>query len=424
MAKRILVYAEWLGMAQAIHIGTLTADMARGKEIFSFEYTQEWLQSPQALMLDPDLQLYSGRQYLNDNKPNFGMFLDSSPDRWGRVLMKRRETIMARQEERESQTLIESDFLLGVFDGTRMGGLRFKTEADGEYLSHITELASPPWIRLRDLEYASLQLENDNISTTEELRWLNMLMAPGSSLGGARPKASITDPNGGLWIAKFPSTNDEYDIGAWEMVVYELAINCGINVPQAQLHQFSSRYHTFLTNRFDRIGQTQRIHFASAMTLLGQKDGADFHSGISYLDLVAFIVQNGREVTNNLLELWTRMVFNILVKNTDDHLRNHGFLLKDDGWELSPAYDLNANPQGMGLTLNISNDDNTLDVELALSVAKHFRLKPAKAEKILKRMINEISQWQEVAARYKLSRREQENMANAFYSVKIEKRSD
>ena len=417
MAKRILVYADWLGMAQAIHIGTLTAEMARGKEIFSFEYTQEWLQSPQALMLDPDLQLYSGRQYLNDDKPNFGMFLDSSPDRWGRVLMKRRETIMVRQEERKSQTLTESDFLLGVFDGTRMGGLRFKTEADGEYLSHVTELAAPPWIRLRDLEYASLQLENDDISATEELRWLNMLMAPGSSLGGARPKASITDPNGDLWIAKFPSTNDEYDIGAWEMVVYELAVNCGINAPQAQLHQFSSRYHTFLTSRFDRIGQTQRIHFASAMTLLGQKDGADFHSGISYLDLVAFIIQNGREVNNNLLELWTRMVFNILVKNTDDHLRNHGFLLKDDGWELSPAYDLNANPQGMGLTLNISDDDNTLDVELALSVAKHFRLNPAKAEEILERMINEISQWQEVAARYKLSRREQENMANAFYSV-------
>jgi serine/threonine-protein kinase HipA len=417
MAKRILVYADWSGMAQAIHIGTLTAEMARGKEVFSFEYTQEWLQSPQALLLDPDLQLYSGRQYLNDDKPNFGMFLDSSPDRWGRVLMKRRETIMARQEERKLQTLTESDFLLGVFDGTRMGGLRFKTAADGEYLSHVTELAAPPWIRLRDLEYASLQLENDDISTTEELRWLNMLMAPGSSLGGARPKASITDPNGDLWIAKFPSTNDEYDMGAWEMVVYELAVNCGINVPHAQIHQFSSRYHTFLTNRFDRIGQTQRIHFASAMTLLGQKDGADFHNGISYLDLVTFIIQNGREVNNNLFELWTRMVFNILVKNTDDHLRNHGFLLKDDGWELSPAYDLNANPQGMGLTLNISDDDNSLDVELALSVAKHFRLKPAKAEEILQQMINEVSQWQEIAARYKLSRREQENMANAFYSV-------
>jgi serine/threonine-protein kinase HipA len=417
MAKRILVYADWLGMAQAIQIGTLTAEMARGKEIFSFEYTQEWLQSPQALMLDPDLKLYSGRQYLNDDKPNFGMFLDSSPDRWGRVLMKRRETIMARQEERKPQTLTESDFLLGVFDGTRMGGLRFKTDADGEYLSHASELAAPPWITLRDLEYASLQLENDDMSATEELRWLNMLMAPGSSLGGARPKASITDPNGDLWIAKFPSTNDEYDIGAWEMVVYELAVNCGINVPHAQLQQFSSRHHTFLTNRFDRIGQTQRIHFASAMTLLGQKDGADFHSGISYLDLVSFIIQSGREVNNNLLELWTRMVFNILVKNTDDHLRNHGFLLKDDGWELSPAYDLNANPQGMGLTLNISDDDNTLDVELALSVAKHFRLKPAKAEEILERMVNEVSQWQEIATRYKLSRREQENMAGAFYSA-------
>jgi serine/threonine-protein kinase HipA len=416
MAKNILVYADWSGMNQCIQVGTLTAEMARGSEIFSFAYTHEWLESRHAQMLDPDLQLYSGRQYLNDDKPNFGMFLDSSPDRWGRLLMKRREAIMARQQERKVQALTESDFLLGVFDGTRMGGLRFKAAADGEFLSHEKELAAPPWITLGDLEYASLQLENEDMSIPEELRWLNMLMAPGSSLGGARAKASITDHNGNLWIAKFPSSNDDHDSGAWEMVVYQLAVNCGITVPPAQLQRFSSRHHTFLTRRFDRIMQRQRVHFASAMTLLGQKDGADFHEGTSYLDLVAFIIQNGRQVNEDLRELWTRMVFNILVKNTDDHLRNHGFLLQDDGWQLSPAYDLNANPQGQGLTLNISEEDNTLDVDLALSVAIHFRLKPAQAEGILKRMINEVSQWRQIAANYKISRREQENMAAAFHN--------
>lgn len=417
MARRILVYADWEGLPHAIQVGTLTADMIRGKEVFSFEYAQAWLRVPQAQMLDPDLQLFSGPQYLNDDKPNFGMFLDSSPDRWGRVLMRRREAITARQEGRAARPLNELDFLVGVFDGTRMGGLRFKETADGEFLSHATELAAPPWVTLRELEYASLQLENEALSDTEELRWLNMLMAPGSSLGGARPKASVTDTSGDLWIAKFPSTNDEYDIGAWEMVVWELAVNAGISVAPAQLYQFSGRHHTYLTRRFDRANQTGRIHFASAMTLLGQQDGADFHNGASYLDIVAFIIQHGRNVNDNLRQLWTRMTFNILVKNTDDHLRNHGFLLKDGGWELSPAYDLNPNPRGNGLTLNISDNDNSLDPGLALSVARHFRLKGKEAEEILAHLRQTISQWEDIASKYKLSRRDKENMASAFSGI-------
>jgi len=414
MARKILVYADWEGLPEITQVGTLTAEITRGKEIFSFEYTPSWLQSPQAQMLDPDLQLYAGPQYPGDDKPNFGMFLDSSPDRWGRMLMKRKEAIAARQEERKPLTLNESDFLLGVFDWTRMGALRFKTMVDGEFLSHTTALAAPPWISLRDLEYASLKLETGDMSAAEELRWLNMLIAPGSSLGGARPKASVTDPEGNLWIAKFPGANDEYDMGAWEMVVIELALHSGINAATAQLQQFSGKHHTFLTSRFDRVLQTRRIHFASAMTMLGQQDGADFHSGASYLDIVAFIIQKGSNVNENLKELWTRMMFNILVKNTDDHLRNHGFLLRGDGWELSPAYDMNANPQGSGLTLNISDIDNSLNPELALSVAVHFRLKPGEAKAILERIKHAVSQWPEIAMKYRLSRREQENMASAF----------
>ncbi|WP_114941283.1 type II toxin-antitoxin system HipA family toxin [Mucilaginibacter endophyticus] len=414
MARRILVYADWDGLPEIAEFGTLTADISRGNEIFSFEYSPSWLQSPQAQLLDPDLQLYAGPQYLNDDKPNFGMFLDSSPDRWGRMLMKRREAITARQEERKPVSLNESDFLLGVFDGTRMGGLRFKTTADGEFLSHVAELAAPPWIALRDLEYASLRLETEDMSATEELRWLNMLIAPGSSLGGARPKASVTDPEGNLWMAKFPSANDEYDMGAWEMVVLELALIAGIKVSPAQLQQFSGKHRTFLTSRFDRVGGNRRVHFASAMTLLGQQDGADFHSGSSYLDMVEFIIRNGSNVKENLKELWKRVVFNILVKNTDDHLRNHGFLLRDNGWELSPAYDMNANPQGRGLTLNISENDNSLDPELALSVAVHFRLKLEDAKVMLEQIKNAVAQWPKIATKYKLPRREQENMDSAF----------
>lgn len=414
MAQRIYVYADWQGLPATMRVGVLAADLVRGKEVFSFEYDQIWLQSGFARMLDPDLQLFSGPQYLNDGKPNFGMFLDSSPDRWGRVLMRRREAIIARKEERPPATLHESAFLLGVYDGTRMGGLRFKTNEDSDFVSHTAELAAPPWVTLRDLEYASLRLENEDITAPEELKWLNMLMAPGSSLGGARPKASVTDPAGNLWIAKFPSTSDEYDIGAWEMVVWQIAVNAGINMAPAQLQHFSGRHHTFLTRRFDRTPNTGRIHFASAMTLLGRQDGVDYHDGLSYLDMAGFIIQNGRRVNDNLRQLWTRMIFNMLVKNTDDHLRNHGFLLGEDGWDLSPAYDVNPNPRGNGLTLNVSEDDNSLDPELALSVAIHFRLKHRESEAILNRIRTEITGWAAIASKYGLSRREQETIAPAF----------
>lgn len=415
MTKKILVYADWVGLPSTMPIGLLTSDIVRGKEVFSFEYTEEWIKSSQSQYLDPDLQLFSGRQFLRDEKPNFGMFLDSSPDRWGRVLMKRREAIVARKEGRKAETLFESDFLLGVFDGSRMGGLRFKIEEDGHFLSFEEGLAAPPWINLRDLEFASLQLEKDDTENDEEdLKWLNMLISPGSSLGGARPKASVRDKDENLWIAKFPSNNDELDIGAWEMVVHELAANSGITVAPAMLQKYTGRHHTFLTKRFDRVNQTQRIHFASAMTLLGYRDGADYHEGVSYLDLAGLIQQRGRNVNENLKELWKRIVFNIMVKNTDDHLRNHGFLLFQDGWELSPAYDMNAVSAGTGLTLNISENDNSLSLELALEVAQHFRIKPKDALLIIDDMKKSIFDWRRIAVKYKLSNREQDAMEEAF----------
>jgi serine/threonine-protein kinase HipA len=266
--KRILVYADWQELQGPKLIGTLSADVLRAKEVFAFEYAAEWLNSPNPQNLDPDLQLYAGPQYLTGSKPNFGLFLDSSPDRWGRRLMDRREAIIARREERKPITLMESDYLLGVYDGNRMGGLRFKQKADGLFLGHEHELAAPPWTMLRDLEYASLKLENDKANIEEELKWLNLLMAPGSSLGGARPKASVTDTDRSLWLAKFPSMKDETDMGAWEMVVHQLASDAGLNVAHARLRKFSGKYHTFLTARFDRTNRGERVHFASAMTLL------------------------------------------------------------------------------------------------------------------------------------------------------------
>ena len=228
--RKIFVYADWSELNVPALMGVLSVDFLRGKEIFSFEYADEWLKSNNTHTLDPDLGFYSGVQYLRDEKTNFGLFLDSSPDRWGRVLMKRREAILAKQEKRPIHTLHESDFLLGVYDLHRMGALRFKLDPDGDFLDNNKDYSAPPWTSIRELEHASLELEkNIEQDNPDLLKWLNILMAPGSSLGGARPKASVQHTDGSLWIAKFPSNNDETDIGAWEMVANELAKKAGIN---------------------------------------------------------------------------------------------------------------------------------------------------------------------------------------------------
>src|SRR5579872_1576856 len=215
----ILVYADWQGLHGPQLIGVLSVTHTRGHSTFMFSYDEEWVKTGNAQDLDPDLQFFAGRQYLPDNKSNFGLFMDSSPDRWGRVLMDRREAILARKEKRKIKSLFEEDYLLGVYDEHRMGALRFKLEQEGPFLSDNKGLAAPPWTSLRDLEFASMQLEQDALKEDEALKWINLLIAPGASLGGARPKASIVDKEGQLWIAKFPSLKDRVDIGGWEMVV-------------------------------------------------------------------------------------------------------------------------------------------------------------------------------------------------------------
>lgn len=411
----IRVYADWKGLQKPGLMGILYSDRLKGKEIFSFKYDEAWLKNGPAQLLDPDLQLYSGLHYLNDEHHNFGVFLDSSPDRWGRILMRRREAAMARAEQREEQKLYETDYLLGVFDKHRMGALRFKLSEDGPFLNDDVNMATPPWTSLRALEQVSLRLEEDDVSEDPDyLKWLSMLIAPGASLGGARPKASIVDHDGNLWIAKFPSRTDQGDIGGWEMVTYELALMAGIEMAQSKAMKFSSSYYTFLTKRFDRHTTGERIHFASAMTMLGYKDGQDHSDGASYLELVEFIQNNGANVNRDLEQLWRRIVFNICVTNTDDHLRNHGFLLTNEGWILSPAYDINPIDHGTGLKLNISDEDNALDLNLAMDVSEFFRLRKKRAKDIMDEVLNAVSQWNEVADKYGLSRSEQELKALAF----------
>ena len=411
----VYVYADWTGMKEPMLMGVLRAEYIRGKEIFSFSYDSEWLASSFSRILDPELLLYSGSQYAAEVKANFGIFLDSSPDRWGRLLMRRREAALARVENRREVTLRESDYLLGVYDRHRMGALRFKEDPDGPFLNNNEYLASTPWTSIKELEQISLRLEEEDIGDDPEyLKWLTMLVNPGSSLGGARPKSSVLDDKNDLWIAKFPGKDDYKDVGGWEMVANELASYAGLNVAHAMAQRYSGRYHTFLTRRFDRTSKGERIHYASAMTLLGYTYGDDFREGASYLDIVDFITNNGADVDNDLRELWTRIVFNILISNTDDHLRNHGFFLTEKGWLLSPAFDINPDEYGVGLSLNIDFNNNALDPELPLEVTQYFRMSREGGLKIIDKLRRTIKQWRSIATRYNLPGSEQDFMAKAF----------
>ncbi|MEY4876837.1 MAG: hypothetical protein RL708_1986 [Bacteroidota bacterium] len=412
--KEILVYADWQGFKKPFLMGVLNASPAKGKEVFSFEYTKEWLNAGFTHLLDPDLQHFTGRYFPSNNKQNFGLFLDSCPDRWGRVLMDRREAIMARNEKRPIKKLLESDYLLGVFDANRMGGLRFKLNESDVFLNNDKSRAAPPFTSLRELEQASLKFEEDNSTDDDNLKWINLLLAPGASLGGARPKSSVVDSKGNLWIAKFPSINDEKNIGAWEMVVNKLATEAGINMAQGEIKKFKNKHHTYLTKRFDRTEKGERIHFASAMTLLGYTDGMDYQDGVSYLELAEFITRHGAAINQDLEELWRRIVFNIAIKNTDDHLRNHGFVLSERGWKLSPAYDINPNEYGTGLSLNISETDNSLNLDLALSVAPYFRIDAKKGAAIIKKIKTTVSNWQSIAKEFGITKQEQNRMEQAF----------
>lgn len=410
--NEIYVYENWKSSEPSL-IGTLFVDGGKGKQVVSFEYDDEWLNDlSNNVSLDPDLRMFKGRQYAPAGKNLFGVFEDSCPDRWGRLLMKRREAIIAKKEERKPRTLSEVDFLIGVYDETRMGGLRFSTSKGGVFLSDDKELATPPWTTLRKLESASIAFEKNDDGMEE--KWLKQLVAPGSSLGGARPKASVLAPDDSLWIAKFPSKHDDINVGAWEMVVHDLAVMCNLNVPEAKLEKFSKNGSTFLIKRFDRDGD-KRIHFASAMNLLGKTDGANATEGSSYMEIASIITAYSATPQKDLVELWRRIVFNMAVSNTDDHLRNHGFILVKDGWSLSPLYDVNPNIYGDTLTLNVDSNSNLIDFNLVLSVAKMYGLSETQALEDLKEIKNVVeNNWRRLAQQYGINRREIEGMAPAF----------
>lgn len=407
----ISVYAHWVGMKEPKLIGVLSAQQAKGIKAFSFEYSDDWIQSSEQIVLDPDIGWYKGQQYPN-GKENFGIFFDSMPDTWGRTLMKRRSAQKAKEQGKPTPNLYDIDFLLGVYDECRMGALRFKLDSNGSFLDNSQDAPTPPLSNIRELQHAAQILESDE-EIEDVKKWLSILIAPGSSLGGARPKANVIDKYSDLWIAKFPSKGDSNDKAAWEFLAYKLAMQVGIEMSESRIEKISGKYHTFFTKRFDRL-KKERIHFASAMTMTGNNEETIKEKSISYLDIAEFIQYAGCQNKKDLNQLWKRIIFNIAISNTDDHLRNHGFILTQKGWILSPAFDVNPSVDKNGLALNIDTDDNSLDFQLAKSVGEFFQLTDSEMETIIAEVKKVVSSWKVVAQDIGIPKSEQEIMASAF----------
>lgn len=408
---KIFVYADWNELNTPFLVGTLRSSVIRGKEHFSFSYDEKWLASEYVRQIDPYLKLFAGEQHAESGK-NFKAFLDSSPDRWGRLLMQRREAVLARQEKRRARNLRETDYLLGVHDSFRMGALRFRTSLTGAFLDDSDTLSAPAITCLPELQKAANQIEKTpDFDNPDYLKWLNMLISPGSSLGGARPKASIRNHDNSLWLAKFPSRHDEYDIGLWEFIAYQMAIESGIAMAESKVETIGT-HHIFLTKRFDRTECGKRLHFSSAMTQLEYFDGHD--DGVSYLELAEFLIQYGSNSQQDLEQLWTRVLFNIMVSNCDDHLRNHGFILEPNGWRLSPAYDVNPMLYATGLHLNINEVSNELSIDLAFEVLEYFHLDSSKANTIYQRLLSVVSKWEDFARQAGIDKKERDLLRGCF----------
>lgn len=407
------VHVDLETMAEPALMGTLHRQRSGKGELFSFEYARAWIARAEAFAFDPDLALGEGHQYPSADRANFGIFTDSSPDRWGRVLMQRRENMRARREGVRPRALTEWDFLLGVHDETRLGALRFKFP-NGPYLDSDTRFAAPPLTSLRELQAVSLQFEQhiNEEDHPEYDKWLAQLIAPGSSLGGARPKASVRDEQSALCIAKFPSRQDTRDIGAWELVANALALMAGINMPDARPLCFpESAYTTFLVKRFDRTATGRRRAFVSAMTLTQHKDG---DKGASYLELVELLQSRGADTVRDCEQLFRRVLFNIRIHNTDDHLRNHGFFINEQGIQLSPAYDINPSVDRNELSLAIDETETTCDVSVAMDAYKSYGITSAQAREALQAVDTAVTAWRTEAQRFGISKAEQELMAVAF----------
>ena len=412
--KKLYVFADFDWLKEPRLVGELSYESLRGSDSYGFCYSNEWLKDYGSLFLGDDLNNYPGQQYTAPDKDIFGCFSDALPDRWGRTLINRREQILAKDEKRPVRRLSSFDYLIGIEDFSRMGGFRFKESMDGDYINASETLRIPPLTDIRELIAASSEIEkSEEEDQLPEMRWIAQLVQPGSSLGGARPKASVLDENKNLCIAKFPSRKDDYDAGLWEHFSHLLAKKAGINAAETRVISTNDKYHTLLSRRFDRREDGKRIHFASAMTLLGLNDGANANTGNGYLDIVDFIIQNCTNVEDNLKELYRRVAFNICIGNTDDHFRNHGFLLTVKGWTLSPAYDMNPTVNEYQ-SLLISTDSNKADLSILLDGCEDYMLNRKTAENIVLEVVEAVKKWRELVARLDISEREMDMFAGVL----------
>jgi serine/threonine-protein kinase HipA len=406
MDRQILVYVDIHKVP--VLVGRLWTRVRNGKESATFEYDKSWIENPYRFSLEPALTLGPGPHHTAEGRSLFGAIGDSCPDRWGRALIKRAERQQAEREGRNPRTIFEADVLLMVDDEARSGALRFAETEGGPFLRAGAGNRIPPLIEIPALLAATEHLEEDR-ETAEEIQ---LLLAPGSSLGGARPKASVRDRDGALVIAKFPHKSDETKVELWESLALRLASRAGIQVPDSRIELVADNP-VLLLRRFDRQNGT-RIPFLSAMSMLGAVD----REQRSYMEIADAIRRQGATASADLKQLWRRIVFSILISNTDDHLRNHGFLYQGtNGWTLSPAYDLNPVPVDVKariLSTAIDVDNPTASVDLALSVADYFDLGTDEATHIAAEVGSVVSSWREEAKRAGISDAETKRMSSAF----------
>lgn len=402
---RLFVYADFDWLDIPALVGELSFDSVRGNETYSFSYDKEWLAKYGDVFLSEDLQNFPGVQYTHPERDIFSCFSDALPDSWGRTLLNRREQIAAADEKRPVKRLTSFDYLMGIDDASRMGGFRFTITKGGKFINVDPNLRVPPLTSVRELIYAAHEIEeSEEKQQLPAKKWLVQLLHPGTSLGGARPKATVVDEDGKLTVAKFPSRKDDYDIALWEHFCHVMGSKAGLNVVDTRIFN-GENHHVLLSKRFDRNDEGKRIHFASALTLLGLEDGDNASTGFGYSDIVDFIIQHGSNVEQNLEELYKRVAFYIIVGNSDDHFRNHGFLLTRKGWELSPAYDINPTLQE-NQSLLINRSTNESDLNILLESAYNYMLSKDKAARIISEVKEAMKSWRAEARRLGIPQRD------------------
>ncbi len=417
--RTLFIYADFDWLGEPLLVGELGYESLRGSDSYSFKFDNEWLRQYGSLFQSADINNYPGLQYTQPGRDIFGCFSDALPDRWGRLLLNRREQIQAAEEKRPVRRLSSFDYLMGIDDFSRMGGFRFRLSQEDEYINCEKTLRIPPLTDVRALVVASMEIEkSEELNLLPEKKWLLQLVHPGTSLGGARPKAGVMDDEGHLCVAKFPSRNDDYDVGLWEHHSHLLAKEAGVIAAETTVIDTGDKYHALLSKRFDRTSDGRRKHFASAMTLLGLADGCDAKTGNGYLDIVDFILQNCCDVENNLRQLYRRVAFNIAIGNSDDHFRNHGFLLTPRGWTLSPAYDMNPTLNGYQALL-INSSTNRADLQVLLDSSEEYMIGKEEAKRIINEVKDGVSKWKPLAIRLGIAKREIEVFKNKYQASEL-----